>query len=677
MGKIHVLEKQVAELIAAGEVVDRPASVIKELVENAVDAGATAITVEICRGGTTFMRVTDNGSGISRDDVPVAFIRHATSKVLHAEDLEAIGTLGFRGEALASIGAVARVEVLTRTADELEGTRYAISGGEEESCDPAGCPQGTTILVRDLFYNTPARMKFLKKDVSESNAVAAMMDRLALSHPEVSFRFLRDGKETLHTPGDGKLRSAVYAVYGKEFTSHLLPVSYEMDYVKVEGFVSAPTASRGSRSMQHFFLNGRYVRSRTAMAALEEACKGSIMVGRFPACVLYLTLHAGAVDVNVHPAKLEVRFVNERPVYDAVYHGVKSALMKQDTPKQMHWNAPTGKPALSQQPVPLSGTQMQFASREQAKGAAMRPETGKPATQKVPEKSEKRENAVPVTPSVPSFFERTKSKPDFSFLEESAERTYTPSVPVKKPLAEPPVPEEKKPPVSKAAPVPATLPEPDGIDPVKPVPAPPSAVEPSVPPVEESQAPDVRLIGEAFSTYILLQVGDGELMLIDKHAAHERLLYEKLRREHAAPSAQMLLQPVTVPLSKDEYDVLMQHQELLSNAGFECEDFGMGSLLVRSVPLTLGGDDVPGVLTEMAGYLLSHRRQIQTEKQDWLFHNVACRAAIKAGDESDPRELTALCLELYQHPDVRYCPHGRPIFVVLKKREIEKQFGRV
>ena len=675
MGKIHVLDKQVAELIAAGEVVDRPASVIKELVENAVDAGATAITVEIRRGGTTFMRVTDNGSGISRDDVPVAFIRHATSKVLHAEDLEAIGTLGFRGEALASIGAVARVEVLTRTDDELEGTRYAISGGEEESRDPAGCPQGTTILVRDLFYNTPARMKFLKKDVSESNAVAAMMDRLALSHPEVSFRFLRDGKETLHTPGDGKLRSAVYAVYGKEFTSHLLPVSYEMDYVKVEGFVSAPTASRGSRSMQHFFLNGRYVRSRTAMAALEEACKGSIMVGRFPACVLYLTLHAGAVDVNVHPAKLEVRFVNERPVYDAVYHGVKSALMKQDTPKQMHWNAPAGKPALSQQPVPLSGTQMQFASREQAKGAAMRPETGKPATPKVPEKSEKQEKATLAAPSVPSFFERTESKPDFSFLEESAERTYTPSVPVKKPMVEPVVPDEKTPSVSKAAPAPAVRPEPVRTEIVKP--APQAETQPEVPPQEAPSAPDVRLIGEAFSTYILLQVGDGKLMLIDKHAAHERLLYEKLRRDHAAPNAQMLLQPVNVPLSKDEYDVLMQHKDLLSNAGFECEDFGMGSLLVRSVPLTLGSDDVPGVLTEMAGYLLSHRRQIQTEKQDWLFHNVACRAAIKAGDESDPRELTALCLELYQHPDVRYCPHGRPIFVVLKKREIEKQFGRV
>lgn len=675
MGKIHVLDKQVAELIAAGEVVDRPASVIKELVENAVDAGATAITVEIRRGGTTFMRVTDNGSGISRDDVPVAFIRHATSKVLHAEDLEAIGTLGFRGEALASIGAVARVEVLTRTAEELEGTRYAISGGEEESCAPAGCPQGTTILVRDLFYNTPARMKFLKKDVSESNAVAAMMDRLALSHPEISFRFLRDGKETLHTPGDGKLRSAVYAVYGKEFTSHLLPVSYEMDYVKVEGFVSAPTASRGSRSMQHFFLNGRYVRSRTAMAALEEACKGSIMVGRFPACVLYITLHAGAVDVNVHPAKLEVRFVNERPVYDAVYHGVKSALMKQDAPKQMHWNTPSGKPALSQQPVPLTGTQMHFAPREQAHAPAAYPETGKPAMQEVSAKNEKRASAVPAAASVPSFFERTESKPDFSFLEESAERTYTPSVPVKKPMVEPVVPDEKKPSVSKADPAPAVRPEPVRTEVAKP--APQAETQPEVPPQEAPSAPDVRLIGEAFSTYILLQVGDGELMLIDKHAAHERLLYEKLRRDHAAPNAQMLLQPVNVPLSKDEYDVLMQHKDLLSNAGFECEDFGMGSMLVRSVPLTLGSDDVPGVLTEMAGYLLSHRRQIQTEKQDWLFHNVACRAAIKAGDESDPRELTALCLELYQHPDVRYCPHGRPIFVVLKKREIEKQFGRV
>ena len=400
MGKIHVLDKQTAELIAAGEVVDRPASVIKELTENAVDAGASTITVEIRRGGITFMRVTDDGSGMDREDVPVAFVRHATSKVRRREDLDGIGTLGFRGEAVASIGAVAHVEVLTRRAEDLEGTRFEMNGGEPGETAAVGCPRGTTILVRDLFYNTPARMKFLKKDVSEANAVAAMMDRLALSHPEISFRFIRDGKETLHTPGDGKIRSAVYAVYGREFTSQLLPVEYEFSHVKVEGFVSAPAASRGSRSMQHFFLNGRYVRSRTAMAALEEACKGSIMVGRYPACILYITMNTHAVDVNVHPAKLEVRFVNERPVYDGVYHGVKSALLQKDAPRTMQL---PGGPGLSRQNVPLTGTQTVLDLGEKLQAApGGRPIAGEPAVSRQPQPIAAGQVAAHSVPAVPA-----------------------------------------------------------------------------------------------------------------------------------------------------------------------------------------------------------------------------------------------------------------------------------
>ena len=335
MGKINVLDAHVAELIAAGEVVERPASVIKEMVENAIDAGATAVTVEIKNGGVSYMRVADNGSGIAREDVPVAFLRHATSKVSGQSDLEAIGTLGFRGEALASIAAVARVELLTRTQEEAVGTRYVVEGGEEKLLDDAGCPQGSTFLIRDLFYNTPARMKFLKKDVTEANAVAGVLDKIALSHPEISLRFIREGKEQLHTPGDGKLQSAIYAVYGREFTRGLMPVDYTLNHVRVWGFVSRPANSRPNRSMQQFFINGRYVKSRTAMAALEEAFKGSVMVGKFPACVLHLEMSFQAVDVNVHPAKLEVRFVNERPVFDAVYHGVKSALQKEDRPKEV------------------------------------------------------------------------------------------------------------------------------------------------------------------------------------------------------------------------------------------------------------------------------------------------------------------------------------------------------
>ena len=332
MGKIQVLDKQIAELIAAGEVVDRPASVIKELVENAIDAGATAITVEIKNGGVTFMRVTDNGCGIAREDVPTAFLRHATSKIRKQDDLEAIGTLGFRGEALASVAAVANVEVMTRTADELAGTFYAISGGEQQACEDYGCPQGTTIIVKDIFYNVPARMKFLKKDTVEANAVSGVMDKIALSHPEISLRFIRDGKETLHTPGDGQLKSAIYAVFGKDFTAGLIPVDYEFEHVKVWGFISKPAAARPNRSMQHFFINGRYVKSKTAMVALEQAFKGSLMVGKFPSCVLHIELSYRAVDVNVHPNKLEVRFINEKPIFDAVYHGVQTALNQGDKP---------------------------------------------------------------------------------------------------------------------------------------------------------------------------------------------------------------------------------------------------------------------------------------------------------------------------------------------------------
>lgn len=332
MGKIQVLDKQIAELIAAGEVVDRPASVIKELVENAIDAGATAITVEIKNGGVTFMRVTDNGCGIAREDVPTAFLRHATSKIRKQDDLEAIGTLGFRGEALASISAVANVEVMTRTADELAGTFYAISGGEQQAYEDYGCPQGTTIIVKDIFYNVPARMKFLKKDTVEANAVSGVMDKIALSHPEISLRFIRDGKETLHTPGDEQLKSAIYAVFGKDFTAGLLPVDYEFEHVKVWGFISKPAAARPNRSMQHFFINGRYVKSKTAMVALEQAFKGSLMVGKFPSCVLHIELSYHAVDVNVHPNKLEVRFINEKPIFDAVYHGVQTALNQGDKP---------------------------------------------------------------------------------------------------------------------------------------------------------------------------------------------------------------------------------------------------------------------------------------------------------------------------------------------------------
>ena len=645
MPRIQVLEKQVAELIAAGEVVERPSSVIKELVENAIDAGATVVTVEIRRGGTTYMRVTDNGCGIQQEDVPTAFLRHATSKIRSQNDLDAIGTLGFRGEALAAISAVGRIELLTKTADAALGLRYTCAGGESPESQEAGCPQGTTIVVRDLFFNTPARMKFLKKDVTEGNSVAGIMDKIALSHPEVSFRFIRDGKEQLHTPGDGKLGAAVYAVYGKEFFSTLIPVEYTLGPIQVHGFVSAPVHSRPNRSMQNFFINGRYIRSRTATAALEEACKGMVMVGKFPACVLHMELSCQAVDVNVHPAKMEIRFVNERPVFDGVYHAVKSALQQGDRPKAMELKPPR----------PIDPT---LPPLERAPQTTLRPQAP-PAPADEPEISVPRlhvsfrDSAVPALPLA-----------DFDGgIRQAMDYRPQPAAPSQPPLHlvedEPPLPEP---------PPPLSGPENQ-----------PGQPEQEILPLPAAFVGDFheKIIGEAFGAYIIVEYGPEELMLIDKHAAHERLLYERLRTQAPGTEAQALLAPVPVELDKDEQAAVLNHLEELAKAGFEVEDFGPGTVLVRAAPLLLDGGDAAQALMEIAGYLSQCRTGLSTQHMDWLYHNVACRAAMKAGDVTRPQELIALCRQLEQNPQVRYCPHGRPVYIRLPRREIEKQFGRV
>jgi DNA mismatch repair protein MutL len=609
MPKIHVLEKHVAELIAAGEVVERPASVAKELVENTVDAGATAVTVEIKHGGIPFLRVTDNGCGMVREDVPLAFLRHATSKVQGKEDLAGIHTLGFRGEALASIAAVSHVELLTRTANDLAGTRYLISGGDEEGCEDAGCAQGTTFVVRDLFYNTPARMKFLKKDVTEGNAVSGVVDHEALAHPEIAFRFLRDGKETLHTPGDNKLKNAIFAVYSREFTQGLLPVRYELNGVKVWGYISKPVASRPNRSMQNFFFNGRYVRSRTAMVAMEEAFKGSLMVGRFPACVLHIQLAFSAVDVNVHPSKMEIRFMNERPVFEAVYHGVKTALQKEDTPSILKLQPQPQKPTQVIFPTPVTGQQMHL----------------QPQRHQMPA------------------------------VHDSVTFADIPAVPADKVAVPPPI-------QTTAAVPPANE---------------PTAVESDLAPQTSGDAEEKpqKLIGEAFGTYILVQQGDDEIRIVDKHAAHERMLYEQLKAQTGDLPQQMLLSPITVTLSKEEYTAVLEHTELLARAGFDIEDFGPGTVLVRSAPVMLQ-ENISSAVEEMAGYLAENRTSILTEKLDWLYHNIACRAAVKAGDESTPEELLELVRRL-EKEDVRYCPHGRPVSIVLRRKDLEHQFGRI
>ncbi len=653
MPKIQVLDKQVAELIAAGEVVDRPSSVIKELAENAVDAGATVITVEIRRGGVTFMRVTDNGCGIAPEDVPTAFLRHATSKVLLEDDLNSIATLGFRGEALASISAVAHVEMLTRAAGAETGVRYLCGGGEEGRLEEAGCPQGTTILVRDLFYNTPARMKFLKKDATEGNAVAGILDKLALSHPEISFRFIRDGKEQLHTPGDGKLSSTIYAVYGREFSSALIPVDYTLDHVKVWGCVSAPTSSRPNRSMQNFFINGRFVRSRTAMAALEEAYKDSIMVGKFPACVLHLQLAFSAVDVNVHPAKMEVRFVNERPIFDAVYHGVKSALQAGDRPKVMEWKKPPVSPY-----APVPERQEQLRLQPVPPTPQPKPVVSVPAARPAP--------APRPVSLLQDSEKRPEKEPSFSrFVDRMLDQEVRPE-----PATAEPIPKTSKTePIS--PPLAPSLPK-------RPLEAPAAPEREPAPTNPQSSLGEFhsRIIGEAFGTYLIVQYSGEELMFIDKHAAHERLLYERLKRENAGGEAQTLLQPVTVTLDKEEYSAVLGHLEELSQVGFEVEDFGSGTVLVRTAPLLLDGGDAAGAVMEIAGYLASLKHRMTTEHMDWVYHNVACRAAMKAGDSISKEEMISLAEELERNPEVRYCPHGRPVYILLRRRDLERQFGR-
>lgn len=679
MQKIHVLPRHVTELIAAGEVVERPSSVAKELMENAIDAGAAAVTLEIRRGGVTYIRITDNGCGIAREDAPTAFISHATSKINMEADLDAIGTLGFRGEALASIAAVSRVELLTRTQEEPVGTRLCMEGGEQTLLDDAGCPQGTTLIVRDLFYNTPARMKFLKKDVSEANAVAGVVDRVALSHPEVSVRFIRDGKETLLTPGDGKLLSAIHAVYGREFAAGLLPVNYELGGVRVAGFAAKPLAARPNRMMQLFFLNGRLVKSRTAMAALEEAYRNAVMAGRFPACVLHLHVPNETVDVNVHPAKIEVRFANEKRIFDAVYYAVKNTLQQNDPRPRVDLNKLNAPVAAAQQPAPeqitlpgQSGPPKKtddFWGRETAASfigknrpperlestasgyaSGREPNTVDIALQK--RAPGQPANAMPLPDGFPSGTEHAQGAANAI----SGAAAITPQAEIARELA-------------------AQAQRPQTVRPVDSVEKMAGEAQNPAPP--KTECPAFRVLGEAFRTYIVAECGK-DLLLIDKHAAHERLLYEALRREAGqAADRQLLLSPEAVTLAKEEYAAVLQNLELLCRAGFEAEDFGEGTVLVRACPMALAQEDVAALFQELAGYLLANRRELIPEKLDWLYHNVACRAAIKAGDMTSRYELERFVENLLSHDEIRYCPHGRPVMVVMSRAELEKQFGRI
>ena len=636
MPKIIQLDRHVADLIAAGEFVERPASAVKELVENSIDAGAKNITIELQNGGMTFLRITDDGCGMDPVDARTAFLRHATSKIRKKEDLACIGTLGFRGEALAAISSVSKIDLLTRAQGAETGVRLHLEAGQVLSEEPAGCPCGTTILVRELFYNTPARMKFMKSDAAESSAVFAAIQQQALAHPEISFRFLKDGQEQLHTDGQGDRMAAIYAIYGRELANNMLPVDGSWEKLRVRGFVTKPTATRGNRAWQSFFVNNRYIKSRLLSAAVEEAYRNQIMVGRFPACVLVIDMPVQAVDVNVHPAKTEVKFLSEREVFDAVHYAVLSTLSR--AAGRPEWKAPEKK----QEPAP----------RPQAQPKAVQPP--KPGFYQTMQASEYRRQAAqqpavkPAQPVLASPVQLPRSEPapvQQTFVlpkqEAKSEVKPEPKIEVR--------PEPKPEPVKTPEPQQQTLPVPE---------------EP------------FRIIGEALHTYIIVEQGEAVLFL-DKHAAHERIRFEALKKEDHPIMAQLLLAPVSAELSREEAAAVLENKALLERCGFETEDFGGGDILIRQIPSDVDVEDAKALLQELAGDLLAGKTLDPDSLRDNLLHTIACKSAIKAGWLTSDEELRRLVQEVLSRDDIKYCPHGRPVCVTLTKRQLEKQFKRV
>ncbi len=602
MSKIQVLPPHVADLIAAGEVVERPGSVVKELMENSIDAGATVLTVEIKNGGMTYIRVTDNGCGMSSEDAQTAFLRHATSKLKNERGLEAISTLGFRGEALAAIASVSRVTLKTREKDSPEGTEVRLEAGEITDVSPSGCAYGTTMIVENLFYNTPARLKFMKNDRAEGLAVTGAVLKEALSHPEVSVRYIRDGKEECHTAGDGRPASCLYTLFGNDVFSGMLPAETDMDGVKVSGFVSSPGSARGNRTHQFFFVNNRYVKSKTLQAALEQAYKNSLFTGKYPACVLYITIPPGEVDVNVHPAKTEVRFLREKAVFDGVYYAALAALDRQHDRGEL--SLPEEKPPVMKGRVSVPSGGFKTVSAESYRsGGGMRPV------------------------SVERGFFRRPAVRDYS-----VPYTVTP----KKPMPEP-EPEEQA----------SFLPE----------------------------APKWRIIGEALKTYIIVEVQDG-IVLIDKHAAHERMIFDRLKAAGDKPMTQILLAPVIFPLSPEDMDVLTENTDFFRELGFEAEEFSSGRAAVREAPEDVDAADIPETVTEICEKLRSGKTADAATRRDEALHTIACKAAIKAGKRSETPEMQVI-VESVMHDEVRYCPHGRPVAMDITKAQIDKGFKRI
>ena len=649
MAEIKLLPKSLAELIAAGEVVERPASVIKELVENSIDAGADKITVEIQRGGISYMRVTDNGCGIEYSQVPTAFMRHATSKIKSQDDLFKIATLGFRGEALASISAVARVEMLTKTQNSELGTRFVIEGGVQTEYGQTGCPGGTTIVIRDLFYNTPARMKFLKKDISEATAVASVVDAIALSHPEISIRFIKDSKPVLATNGDGKLKSAIYSVLGREYSSGLIPADSTTAGIRVSGMICKPVYCRPTRSGQFFFLNNRFVRSGTISKALDQAYKSTVMVGKFPAGVLNIEIPFDRVDVNVHPAKTEVRFSDEKAVFDAVYYAVKNALAQGDT-----------RPELELKPRNSENTFVRMTTEE------YRNSVQKSAlAQEIYSLDKNRHFSKPGNTYTPKpNTNKFSAAADFAPALVSNETVFvnyntSDNVPVthKEVLTE-----KTESPIKNEAYQQIINAFSDDNN---------QRYE-NASFIDETEI-EFKYIGEVFRTYLIVQF-KGSVWFIDKHAAHERMLYNKLKTE-GVTEVQTLLSPVAVTLSREEHSAVLENLELLNTAGFEVEEFGTVSVLVRSVPASLVKTDVMFLMCSIAANLVKFGKA-ETEILDDLYHNIACRSAIKGGNQQSAAEMEEFARQIISSNDIMYCPHGRPVAFELKRSELEKQFGR-
>lgn len=662
MARINVLPKEIADLIAAGEVVERPSSVIKEFVENSIDAGSSKIIIEIKNGGKTFLRVTDDGCGIERDDVRKAFLSHATSKITSVDDLDGIATLGFRGEALASVCAVSKVEVMTCVYGAESGTHYIIEGGNEVLFDEVGSPVGTTIIVKDLFYNIPARLKFLKKDVQEGNYIASLLERIAVSNPHIAFKFIRDGKLSFQTPGDGDLKSAIYAVFGKAFTSGLLPVKGEQNGITVEGFITKPTAGRGSRSMQTFFVNGRYVKSVLFLSALEQAYKNSIMVGKYPGCVLFVKMPYEAVDVNVHPAKTEVRFFDERRVFEAVYNSALGAINDDVSRPQAVFNTarafaqPQDKGEqlkLNDAVAPVkTETTRSFVIKEFGK-----PITGNETTVASPDKGEKQLD----------FLKDSYLKPQINVIK--TEVSPTDDV-TKYVYAEEKIVETKAvEPVVDAIPAPViettTITEETVVVEEKTV----------IENTPEKPSVEYRFIGEAFNTYLIAEL-ENKIVLIDKHAAHERILFDEFKNRGVGES-QMMLVPVVVTLSADEYSAVMDNVDLLRQSGYEIDDFGDRSIKLSACPPQLADENLEEIITELAGYLVNNIKTLMPEKLDWIYHSMACRSAVKAGNFTSTYEAERFVGRVLNDESLRYCPHGRPVFVEMTKRELEKQFKRI